>query len=162
MIKINIENETRPLSENSTLKTLILDNKDISTSVYDCENSYISFAKINDQLDIYKPKTFIQVLVLPPGARTDLICDITALRTYGADRQIKSEPEIAFNSQYGKLFITQSELLTNTGLRFDIIGDDLLNETQKIELDQVKISLTKDLSLVPLKVLNVTKFINIK
>lgn len=162
MVKIDISKEYKPLSENQNLNNLVSDYKDVAEATFDIDGRYISVCAIDEFLQVTKPLTYIQILVLPPRSYTDLLTDITALRKYDLLSKVNNDKEISLTHESGKVFITHNQNLINTALRFDILGDELLEETITIEIDDILITKTKDLSKIPLVERSVSKIINIK
>lgn len=162
MIKIDVNKEYKSLSENPSLNNLVLDYKDIASSTFDLDERHISICAIAESLEYTKPLTYIQILVLPSRSYADLLTDITALRKYDSSSKVNHDKEITLKHELGKIFITHNQNLVNTALRFDILGDELLEETITIEIDDILITKTKDLSKIPLVQTAVSKIINIK
>jgi hypothetical protein len=158
MVKISQQKEYLPLAMNADLirQIQIASGKfeNIKTEFsgeYDCDNSYISFAKICESLELFKSDNYITILALSTLAYGDLLTDRAALRMYDSSL-LPAEVEFVLHYANKKLYVVPNESLSKTAIMFSVIGTDLLEETMSFEIDSVKIDYRKDLANIPVNV----------
>lgn len=164
MIKIDIGNYTKKLSENELIKTQKYLDCNLGLN-WHVDNGIISFNQINGLIQkIHKLDTVdCYVVILSTKSFGYLLSDIKALRQFDSTLiNYSTANEMILQTSFKPIIITVDHQLSGSGYLLEVINKNLLNKTTTINInDQIEIISNIDKSKEKLIIVGLHKFINL-